>query len=127
MFAGIAHFIFSVYIAVYLAFSPFELSSELSSDSAYIRFVPIVAYCLGLVGGLSGMGMYWFLTLGRAAGDVDNSRPVAKRSMDPLGIDDSIRADNLGERDQSGKFHRETNLNSNPETPSAYSDSVRPR
>ncbi|MEL7496993.1 MAG: hypothetical protein AAFN77_05245 [Planctomycetota bacterium] len=61
MFAGIAHFILSTYIAIFFSFSPSTFVTDLVEENSVLRYIHLIGYMLGLTGGLSGVGMYYLI------------------------------------------------------------------
>ena len=64
MCAGMAHFVASVYIAIYYAFEPSGINNQL--DEAPLCYIHLIGYTIGLIGGISGVGMYYLITLGQS-------------------------------------------------------------
>lgn len=63
MAAGLAHFIISIYIAIYFAFDQSGIDELYDSPLCYIH---MIGYTVGLIGGLSGVGMYYLVSLGQS-------------------------------------------------------------
>lgn len=66
MLSGIMHWVVSLYMAVMVAMSSFDgsgMSDLLAADELGIfRSFHIIGYVIGIIGGLSGVGMYFFVT-----------------------------------------------------------------
>ena len=84
MFAGLCHFVVSLYVAAVYSFGAASLS-EFGSEDAPLRYVHLIGYTIGLTGGLSGVGMYYLVTMGQQTGDKIKSAPeTAEIARHPL-------------------------------------------
>ena len=75
MFAGIGHFIVSVWIFIAFAFGQFGGSSDFKDLPKYIH---LAGYAIGLMGGLSGVGMFYLVTTGQRRSESNPAKLTSK-------------------------------------------------